>query len=260
VGVKRGHAWTTGLVLGLVAGITATGCGAKHTERSGDRPAAVPAASTMPGPQAAPTGQPTWSSAPPPGPSAGATPTGSTGPGPSATATGAPTLPAACEEVLTAAEVDRALGRRLGGDTRFIKGVAEPRISRTGRVTCRYGVGSAAGRGTSPTSCPQGRARCAAAAAVPVELSLSTYGEPEAASQRVDLTMHQEQTRGAHQSRLRVLDKPAVLLSGGQGDPLLVMADGDLTLALSVARGLVPADRTGGVLTALAEAVLRHLY
>lgn len=205
----------------------------------------LPAASSMPGFSAA-GGQPS--------PSPSGTPTNS----PTVTASGV-ALPSDCEDVLTAGEVDRILGRRLGGTTQYIKGVAEPAIARTGRVTCRYGVP------VNPTESPHNpRRRGTGQAAgqpsvVPVELGLSTYTDAESASQRVDFTVHEQRILGARQTQVTVLNKPAILVSGGRTDPLLVMSDGNLTLALSLVRTLVAEDQTNAVLTTIAESVFRHL-
>ncbi len=76
---------------------------------------------------------------------------------PSSTPSGSPTpsgaaapLPETCADVLTLDEMDNAVGHALPGQSVYIKGQAEPKIHRTGRITCRYGVHKAANHTVVP--------------------------------------------------------------------------------------------------------------
>ena len=158
------------------------------------------------------------------GPAAGAT-TGSpaaAGAGGSATPTPAstPQLPRGCEGLLPFTDLDRALGRPLFGESRYVRGVAEPSIGRTGRVTCQYGLAKN-GRG-----------------AAPVEVGVSTYRDAESATRRVAATIAALRGAGAtSQSPATVAGQPATVL-GDRTSFTAVLALGDRTIAVTVLRSL----------------------
>jgi hypothetical protein len=116
---------------------------------------------------------PSTSSAPPSGTASGSG-TGSAAPTASATSS-APALPQVCSDVLPLIDLDQALGTPLTGRTDQIQGVPAPKINRTGRVTCRYGII------TDP--------RTHKAGAPKIEVGVSTYTDEAAAKDRVESTI-----------------------------------------------------------------------
>src|SRR6185437_6305185 len=89
-----------------------------------------------------------------------------TGSATSPTPSPTPNLPAGCDQMLPFTDLDQALGRPLFGASRYVVGVAEPSIGRTGRVTCQFGL--------------QPNARGPA----PLEVGVSTYKDAGSASER----------------------------------------------------------------------------
>lgn len=175
-------------LLGLfVALATATGCSS-----GGDEPAA--AATSAPAPSAS----------------------GSTSGTPTPTPT--PELPPGCESLLPFTDLDQALGRPLFGGTRFVQGVAQASIGRTGRITCYYGLPK---RG-----------------AAPVEVGVSTYIDAESATQRVTATIAAGRTSGTtSESTATVAGQPATVLGNKTGFTVVV-AQGNRTIAVTVLRTL----------------------
>jgi hypothetical protein len=175
--------------------------------------------------------------APTPAPStsgAGGSPSGS----PSASATPAAQLPTGCDSMLPFTDLDRALGRPLFGQTVYTKGVAQPSIGRTGRVTCGYGL-ARTGRG-----------------APPVEVGVSTYTDVESATRRVEATVSQLRSTGATQAEATVSGLPATVLGTGSSFTVLV-AQGSRTIAVTVQRAVGgSADRAA---VAVAERVVENL-
>ena len=181
-------------------------------------------------PSTAPTSAPT--SAPPAGDGGAAS--GS----PPASPTPAAELPTGCDSLLPFTDLDQALGRPLFGQTVFTKGVAQPSIGRTGRVTCGFGV-PAGGRGVPP-----------------VEVGVSTYTDVESASRRVQATVSQLRSIGASQAEATVSGLPATLLGTGTSFTV-VLAQGARTVAVTVQRRLGGgADRAA---VAVAERVIANL-
>ena len=130
-------------------------------------------------------------------PTSAAPTSGGSGSGsPSASASPA-ALPTGCDSLLPFTDLDQALGRPLFGQTVFTKGVAQPSIGRTGRVTCGYGVPNN-GRGVPP-----------------VEVGVSTYKDVESATSRVEATVSQLRAIGASQRAATVSGLPATALSTG---------------------------------------------
>ncbi len=134
-------------------------------------------------------------------------------------------------------DLDQALGRPLFGQTVFTKGVAQPSIGRTGRVTCGYGVPNN-GRGVPP-----------------VEVGVSTYKDVESATSRVEATVSQLRAIGASQRAATVSGLPATALSTGSSFTVL-LAQGSRTIAVTVQRSL---GNTSGPAVAVAERVMANL-
>jgi hypothetical protein len=132
--------------------------------------------------------------------------------------------------------IDKALGRRLGGKTLYIKGLAEPTIGRTGRATCRYGVRNKA---------------------VPIEVGVSGYRTAAEASSRVAITVTAERDAGAATQATTVGIEHATILLGKHGS-LLVYGSSNRTVAVTLGAGVVGAS-AAKVLKTLAASVDANL-
>ena len=154
---------------------------------------------------------------------AGATPTTaaptSTSSAAAPTPTPTPNLPAGCDQMLPFTDLDHALGRPLFGPSRYVLGVAEPSIGRTGRVTCQFGLQ------------PNGRG------AAPLEVGVSTYKDADSANERVAATVAALRSTATSQRSATVAGQQAVLI-GTKKDNNLVVAQGDRTVAVTIARTL----------------------
>jgi hypothetical protein len=145
-------------------------------------------------------------------------------------------LPTDCTLLLTHASINKALHRTLTGRTIYIKAVPEPRIGRTGRVTCRYGVTSKS---------------------VPIEVSVSGYRTVAEATNRVRVSVKAEEDAGAHATPTTIAHQPATITIGRHGS-LLIYGTVNRTLAVTVAPG-VGGSRTAAILKDLAEVVVANL-
>jgi hypothetical protein len=163
-------------------------------------------------------------------------------PTPSASPT--PELPTGCELLLPFGDLDQALGRPLFGQSRFTKGVPQPSIGRTGRITCQYGL-NAQGRGTPY-----------------VEVGISDYTDAEAAQKRVQATIASARSEAATQGDVTVGGLPATLLGAGKV-VTLVLARGSRTVAVTLqrtlARNLGAGIDLNKATTNVAEKVLANL-
>ena len=144
------------------------------------------------------------------------TPTGSAA---APTPTPTPNLPGGCDQMLPFNDLDQALGRPLFGPSRYVLGVAEPSIGRTGRVTCQFGLQ------------PNGRG------AAPLEVGVSTYKDADSANERVAATVAALRSTATSQRSATVAGQQAVLI-GTKKDNNLVVAQGDRTVAVTIARTL----------------------
>lgn len=174
-----------------------------------------------------------------------AAPAGSASGSPSASAspTAVAGLPGTCQELLPLFDLDQALGVPLVGQTIFIKGVASPKIKRTGRVTCRYGV-SRVGNKSGPAK---------------LEVGVSTYTDETAAQQRVQTTVVDLRTQGSAPIQIQVNGQPATVLIG-RGPATLVLAAGTRTMVISMEPHVIQhGDQTTKVLTAVGELAVKNL-
>jgi hypothetical protein len=201
--------------LAVVAALLLAGC---SSGGDGDGQAAPPATTAAPSGTASATGSPT----------------------PSPT----PELPTGCASLLPFTDLDSALGRPLFGQSRYVKGAAQPSIGRTGRITCQYGL-NAQGRGTPY-----------------VEVGISDYASAEAAAKRIQATISAERGAGATQGEATVGGLPATLLGGGKV-VTLVLAQGSrtvvITLQRTLARNLGSGIDLNKAATGVAEKVLANL-
>jgi hypothetical protein len=175
-------------------------------------------------------------------PQAGATGTSAPSTASSSSASPAPSptpnLPAGCDQMLPFTDLDEALGRPLFGQSRYVVGVAEPSIGRTGRVTCQFGL-QPNGRGPAP-----------------LEVGVSTYKDADSANERVAATVAALRATATSQRSATVTGQQAVLV-GTKTDDNLVVAQGDRTVAVTIARTLhVPSLDNAAV--AVAERVLAN--
>jgi hypothetical protein len=135
------------------------------------------------------------------------------------TPTPTPNLPGGCDQLLPFTDLDQALGRPLFGQSRYIVGVAQPSIGRTGRVTCQFGL-QPNGRGPAP-----------------LEVGVSTYKDADSATERVAATVAALRATATSQRSATVAGQQAVLI-GTKTDNNLVVAQGDRTVAVTIARTL----------------------
>jgi hypothetical protein len=206
-----------GASLGLLAmaAVLAAGCGQKSNGNGGATSSATPS-STASG-------------------SASGTAT------PSGSATAA-ALPDTCGGVLSISEVDSAVGRPLLGRISYIKGQAEPKIHRTGRVTCRYGVRMAANNKT----------------VVPLEVGISAYSDENAAQSRIAYTVNSQRGQGASPSDVTLGDLKGTALVL-PASALLIFGKGATTVAITVTKDVASGDAAKEVLTKLGTTVASHL-
>ncbi|HEY4455090.1 MAG TPA: hypothetical protein VGN81_12315, partial [Pseudonocardiaceae bacterium] len=160
-----------------------------------------------------------------------------------ATATSAPpfvgTLPASCDPVAKAGDVDKILGHPLTGSANLIKGIAEPSINRTGRLDCYYGI---------PPNQPVNTAV--------VSIGIGAYGTPADAAHRVLMTVNQARDTGYMSSNVQVNGQNAVLLAGQQNQEVVLSA-GTITVLVTASNSVVPAGKAGPPLIQLAARALK---
>ena len=158
---------------------------------------------------------------------------------PTSSAPPARTLPADCGGLLPTAQIDLVLGRPLVGRVQAITGIAEPKIKRLERFTCRYGLPE----GALPPGAP-----------IPLEVSVSRYADETSAAERITDTVESERARGAAPSSVPTGPVEGTVLVASDRR-LLVAANGPVTLAISMAPGLAD-DRLNEVLSELGGRVL----
>jgi hypothetical protein len=165
---------------------------------------------------------------------AGSTASGSATP----TATPTPSLPGGCDQLLPFTDLDQALGRPLFGQSRYVKGVAEPGIGRTGRVTCQFGL-AANGRGPAL-----------------LEVGVSTYKDADSAADRISATVAALRGSATSQKTATVAGQQATMI-GTKADYNLVVAQGDRTVAVTLSRKLTGV-KLDTAAVAVAERVLAN--
>jgi hypothetical protein len=210
-------------------------------------PLAVVAACTSSKPARVVTVTATQSGSPTAGSSAPTT-AASTTPPSSAAPTGArrTKLNGTCDTLLPDDSIYHAIGiNTLPGTDAFVVGKPEPDISRIAYLNCRYGV-----TGTGANATPG------------IEIGISLYASEGKASARVTSTVDDYSAHGASTAKQTVNGLPATLLTGGVGDgydvPLLVVASGQRTVAVSVASSVATGDKAVRDATALASLALKR--
>lgn len=150
-----------------------------------------------------------------------------------------------CETLLPDAAVTNALGGKpLAGTDSFVVGEPDKVISRLAYLNCRYGVTGTGGKATPK-----------------VEIGISLYATPDDAAARLTATADDYAAHGATSTDATVDGLPAMLLSGGAGAgydlPLLVVASGQRTVAVSVAASVARGDQIAKVTGDLAALALQ---
>lgn len=158
---------------------------------------------------------------------------------PTTTAPPTRTLPADCGSLLATDQIDLVLGHPLVGRIQAITGVAEPKIKRLERFTCRYGLPDT----PLPPDAP-----------IPIEVSVSRYADAASATQRVTDTVESERARGAAPSSVPAGPVQGTVLVTPDRR-LLIAANGPVTLAISIAPGVAD-DRLNDVMSELGGRVL----
>lgn len=147
------------------------------------------------------------------------------------------TVPKTCGGVASLVEVADILGTAVTGQTMPVVGVPEPKIGRTGRIDCYYGIPDGA-----PTS------------AAPVWIALAGYTDEAAARRRMSSTVEAERETGAKANEVPVGADRGILLDGAKRT--LVAVRGRNTVVVIVSPELVPADQAGSLLGRLADRAL----
>jgi hypothetical protein len=155
-------------------------------------------------------------------------------------------LSGTCESLLPDYTVTQALGRGpISGTDAFVVGKPEPDIGRIGYLNCRYGV---TGKGASAT--PK------------IEIGISLYATPAKAAVRIPATVDDYTAHGATATDTTVGGHPAKLVTGGAGAgydvPLLVVASGQRTVAVSISTAVATGAAVAGDARKLAALALRR--
>jgi hypothetical protein len=153
------------------------------------------------------------------------------------TSTGNRTVPRTCAGLATLGEVVDILGTAVTGQILPVVGVPEPKIGRTARLDCYYGV-------------PDGQPTSAAN----VWIGLASYTDEAAATRRMELTEEAERDTGAKATVVPVGPDRGVLFTG-QRHTLITMR-GKNTALVAVIAALVQADQAPVVLGRLADRAL----
>jgi hypothetical protein len=155
-------------------------------------------------------------------------------------------LPGTCDTLLPQYAVTQAIGgAELTGTTAFVVGQPEPDIGRIAYLNCRYGV-----TGTGDKATPS------------IEVGISLYQSAAKAAARIPATRDDYTAHGAQATETTVKGHPGVVLSGGVGDgydvPLLVVAAGQRTVAVSVASSVATGEKAISDASALAALALER--
>ncbi len=152
-------------------------------------------------------------------------------------------LRGSCDTLLPQPEVEDLMGVHFVGKNAYVVGIPEKNIGRLGYLNCRYGLG-ASGKGTPA-----------------VEVGISLYKSPAQARTRLTGTIDDYRDHGATPSSTTVAGLDATMLVGtarGYDVPLLVVASGQRTVAISVVPNLVPADEREPAMVKLAALALQR--
>jgi hypothetical protein len=149
-----------------------------------------------------------------------------------------------CDSLLPQVDVEDTMGVRFAGKNAYVVGVPEKNIGRLGYLNCRYGL--SAGTGAIPET----------------EIGISLYSTADQAQKRLAGTIDDYRSHGATQSAATVSGTAGTLFVGGNGAgydvPLLVVAFGQRTVAVSVVDKLLAPSRRGAVMAKVAALALQR--
>ena len=151
-----------------------------------------------------------------------------------------------CSTILPLDQVETALGKPVVGHTAFIVNIPEPKIGQLARVNCRYGIGTSVKKGKRTIVPPP-----------KVEVSVSLYSTDKQASARVADTVAAWRDSGARQIDVLVGPDDGTLLIG-YGDPLLVVAHGQRTAAVTVQATMLAGKDAGAVMGKIAATAITN--
>jgi hypothetical protein len=146
-------------------------------------------------------------------------------------------VPKTCGGIATLTEVTDILGAAVTGQTLPIVGVPEPKIGRTGRIDCYYGV-------------PEGKLPADAV----VTIGFATYSDEAAAKRRMASTVEAEREAGAKATDVQVGSDKGVLLNSTKRT--VVAVRGKNTIVVIVHPDLVPEDQAASLVGRLADHAL----
>jgi hypothetical protein len=134
-------------------------------------------------------------------------------------------LTATCDSVMPLLDLQDALDVDIAGKTSFVVGLPDRGIGRLAYINCRYGLVGGA------TAVPK------------VEIGVSLYNSAAQAAKRLSGTIADYVDHGATRTPITVSGHGGSILVGsarGYDVPLLVVASGQRTIAISVISRLVP--------------------
>jgi hypothetical protein len=146
--------------------------------------------------------------------------------------------PKACSDIAAATDVDTVVGHQLPGSMSQVIGVPQPKIGRTGRLDCYYGI-------------PAGKRETAGV----LSIGIGSYTDESTAQHRTTLTVNNARNAGATTSAVRVGDEPAVLIAGPKTQEL-VLSRGNITFLISANNGVLTAGKIGPQLIQLGQRAL----
>jgi hypothetical protein len=146
-------------------------------------------------------------------------------------------FPKICSDVVTQDEVSDLLQAAITGQIDRVQGIPEPKINRTARLDCYYGIPAGADRSVAVVS-----------------ISLASYSDEAAARKRMNSTVSDEKAAGAKPSEIPIGPDRGVLLTGKRRT--LVAVRGNTTIVVSVAPDLVPDDQAPSLIGKLADRAL----
>lgn len=163
---------------------------------------------------------------------------------PARQAAGAPSretlLPTDCADVLPDDKVSALLGLPVDGiQGRTVIGVGSPSVGRLERVTCRYHERS-------------DRAGSA------LDLNLYAYTDADAALRQMGINVAAERSTSSGSEEFMIGAAKAALLTQ-RNSTMLLVANGQYTVAMTLVDGIVPADVTRPVMVDLVQRVLPEL-
>ncbi|RLK59448.1 hypothetical protein [Actinokineospora cianjurensis] len=133
-------------------------------------------------------------------------------------------LPASCGRLLTRQDLDDVVETVITGRTEVVVGVGLPKIGRTGRIDCYYGI-------------PQDQPPAAAVLTV----GMAAYTDQTSARQRVQETVDAERDKGIAAEEIKVGTDTGFLIEGDTRT--VVVAHGTLTVAVTVAKTLATPEQ-----------------